>query len=362
MTPRSSLIGLAAHSRWLGEPVRRRWIFAILVLVCAILAIVPQKHRAAVSLTPTDPASLGLSGTLGQLGAVNSVFGNQTAVEVSLKVARSLYVRQIVVKSMQLDQRLGKTPAETTRWLEAHVDIRSLRGGILQFEMVDRDAEFARELVGNYAEATRTQLATVARTQTAYKRKILEQLVDQASERLALSQSRFDNYRLQTHQGNPELSFGETAKRVPVLEAAIKAKEVQLNATRQFATDENMRVGEIKAEIAALRQQLADARSQTPGNPSSVGEVVRLSTEYKRLERQLNIDQGLYDSYSRYLQGTSVEDLTSGANVRILEPAYIDPAIQLNLLPLALGIVLAMLALMIEFYTLRPPVGDERIS
>jgi tyrosine-protein kinase Etk/Wzc len=359
MTPRRSMVGIIARSHWLGEPGRRRGIFFLLVLVCAILTVFPQKHRAAVSLTPTDPASLGLSGTLGQLGAVNSVFGNQAAVDVSLKVARSIYVRQIVAKGMGLEKRFGKTPMETSRWLERHVEIRSLRGGILQFEMLDTDADFARQLVENYAEATREQLAVVARTQTAYKRKILDQLVSQSSDRLAASQSRFDSYRLQTRQGDPSVSIGETAKRVPVLEAAIKAKEVQLNATRQFATDENIRVGEIKAEISALRQQLTQARSQMPDNPNSVGQVVRQSTEYKRLERQLNIDQALYDSYSRYLQGTSVEDLTSTATVRILEPAYIDPAIQLNILPLALCMVLALLGLMVEFYTLRPPVGGQ---
>lgn len=359
MTPRPSMVGNIARSRWLGSPARRRSIFLVLVLLCAVLTFFPQKYRAAVSLTPTDPGSLGLSGTLGQLGAVNSVFGNQTAVEISLKVARSLYVRQIVAKDMGLDKRLGKSPVQTSRWLEGHVDIRSLRGGILQFEMLDADAEFARELVGKYADATRQQLAIVARTQTAYKRKILEQLVNQSSERLTLAQTRFDTYRLQTGQGDPKISIGETAKRVPVLEAAIKAKEVQLSATRQFATDENLRVGEIKAEIAALSQQLATARSRSPGNPNSVGEVVRQSTEYKRLERELDLAQGLYDNYLRYLQGTSVEDLTSSATVRILEPAYVDPAIQFNLLPMALGMLLALLGIMIEFYTLRPPVGDQ---
>ncbi|MEG3087844.1 hypothetical protein [Sphingomonas sp. PB4P5] len=344
------------------NPWPRRALVVALVAICALLTLFPQRYLASVSLTPTDPGSLGLSGTLGQLGAVNSVFGNQAAVEVSLKVARSEAVRALVIKQLKLDRRLALSPLETHRWLDHHVDIQVLRGGILQIDLKQRDPNLARDVVSAYGVAVRDQLTLIARRQTDQKRAILLQLFDDAGERLARARGDYDTFRLTTRYSSPQAAFYAAGDRIPALEADIRAKEVELSAMRQFATDDNIRVRQLIAGINAVRQQLATARSTSPGQQSSVGQVVRQTTQAEKLKRELDIAQTLYDNYKRFLQGTSVEDLTSSVNVRILETAYIDTSRQYNVAPLAVGVVIFLLALMLEFYALRPPVVEARLS
>ena len=150
MTPTPTVVGTIARSRlfrsrWLG-----RTLLACAIAVFIYLGFFPERYRAAATLTPTDPASMGLSGALGQLGAINSVFGNQAAVEVALKVARSIYVRNLVIERMKLGQRLGMdSRVRLHRWLEREVTILTLRGGIIQFESLHRDSDLAQDLIAN---------------------------------------------------------------------------------------------------------------------------------------------------------------------------------------------------------------------
>lgn len=359
MTPPRSIISTIVHARIIRDNGPRRVLFAILLLMALLLSAFPERYRAASSLTPSDPNTLGLAGALGQLGAMNSVFGNQAAIEVALKVGRSVYVRDTVMRQTKLERRLGMNRIQAHRWLEDEVEVRSLRGGILLIEIYNRDRELARDLVTAYAEATRTRLAEINQRQTEYKRGILLKLVSDSSNRLARAQNAYDSFRLRTRYGDPEAAMEAIGARIPVLEAAIKAKDVQLNAARQFYTDDNMTIRQLVSERDALVRQLAEAKATNPNQSNSVGRVVRASTEAERLERELNVAQMLYDSYVRFLQGTSVEDLTAEASVRVLEPPFVDTERQFDYRFLALAAALALLWAAIEFYRLRPAVGDR---
>lgn len=358
MTPPRSIIDNLSANRILGRPLYRRVVLALLASILAILTVFPREYRAAVSLTPTDPSALGLSGALGQLGALTNVFGSQAAVEISLKVARSVEVRRLVIERLGFvtNGRFAHQD-EAQRWIDSAVDIRSLRGGILQMSVKMADPVAAQQLVGAIATATRERLAQISQAQTAYKRRILEQLVSGAADRYAQAQAAYDRFRLRTRYSDPGTSIEAIGARIPAIQAAIKARQVDLSAARQFGTTQSFAVQQILAEIGALQSQLHEAESLSSGDEYSVNRVVTQSTEVERLARELNIARSLYVSYQRFLEGTSVEDLASGANVRMLEPPYVDPAIQLRTLPLALLLLVIMLWGAIELYQLRPPVG-----
>ena len=360
MLARRTFIGTLVRAPVLRDAWLGRAAIAVVIAVLLVFSFFPERHRGAVTLTPTDPTSLGLSGTLGQLGALNSVFGNQAALEVALKIGNSIAVREIVGKQLRLMDRLDfENPIAMHRWLEENITIRSLRGGIVLIETLNSDAVLAKDLVGAYASAIQDELAKISRRQTEYKRDVLIQLVTESSERLARARGAYDTFRLRSRYADPDTSLDAMSSQVPRLQASIRAKEVELNAARQFATDDNMSVRQILAELGALRRQLAEAEATSPSQRDSVGRAVAASTQAERLERELNIAQRLYDSYMRFLEGTAVEDLTSTASVRLLEQPFIDTERQVNWGPLAAAIALFLLWAAMEFYRLRPPVGER---
>jgi tyrosine-protein kinase Etk/Wzc len=357
VTTPPSLFDAFVRAPVVRKPLWRRIIFGIMIAVFVVLTLFPEKHRAAVTLTPTDPGSLGLASALTQLGAVQNVFGQQTAVEVSILIGRSEDVRARVIEQLNLTNRLRLSQVKAMRWLDDNVDLRALRGGIIQVEVENQDADLAYDIVNAYAGAIRSQLGAVSREQTAYKRGVLQELVDEASNRLADAQARYDTFRLRTRYSSPEGSIRAIGDRVPELESMIIGKQTELNAAREFFTEDHLTVRQIRAEIDALQRQLNEARSLAPSDSNSVGRVVRESTEVDRLRRELDLSLSLYEGYKRVLEGTSVEELTSSANIRILESAYIDSNRQYNLVFAILAVATALLALGIEFYTWRQPVG-----
>lgn len=357
-----TLIGTLAGGRGLNQPWQRRTIFAVLIAIFVLLAFYPERHRAAVTLTPSEPPNLGFNPAQVQLGALTSVFGNQAAIEMALKVASSVQVRDRVAEELKLQDRLGLSDRVAThRWLEREVDIRALRGGIMQIEVKLGDAGFAKQIVQSFEEATRQQLAEINRNQTAYKRDVLLKLVSESSDRLARAQGAFDSFRLRTRSPDPTVEAGIAGSRVTALQQAMKNKELELAAARQFYTDDHMSVRQLRAEIAELRGQLAQAEATSPAQQEGVGRAVLTSTQYGRLQRELSIAQTLYDTYMRLLESTTVDDMTSTANVRVLEPAFIDTQRQLNYPALAVALALLLLWLAIEFYRLRPPVGERPV-
>lgn len=361
MTPRPTVVGTLANLPVVREPWLRRGIVAVLVVVLLILSVFPERYRAASTLTPTDPSSLGLGGVLSQLGALNTVFGSQAAVEVALKIGRGVNTRHQVIEKLGLVKRLNFSDENAaSRWLEHNVEIRSLRGNIVQIECINRDQKLATDLVNAVTTVLRGQLSVIGLRQTRYKRDILVKLVADANRDLAKAEGNYNDFRLKTRYSDPKYAIGAIGERIPVLQAAIKAKEVELNAARQFATDDNIAVRQIIAQIDALKTQLTQFQALNPEESNSIGRVVRQSTEADRLEREVTLARLLYYNYRRFLEGTTVEDLTSAANIRILEPPYIDTDRQYRALPLGLAVLLMLLLLTVEFYQLRPPLSEAK--
>jgi hypothetical protein len=363
LTPPPSILDRIAEFGWFRRARTRRLVFLGLAILCGLLTLFPRHYLAVVKLVPPETSTAGLSAVLGQLGGnYAALLASHQPAEINLTVARSFDVVRDVEKRLKL---AGNRPGygslnQTLVKLDRKVDVRVLRGGILQIDVLDRDPVFAEQLVDTYASALRNRLTTLSRAQVDYKRQVLNNRFAEASQRLARAEAALTSFRRSNRLPAPEAQLGQAVSTLTGLEAEIQAKEVELQTALRFATPQNFNVKRIQSDISVLREQLRRARTQqtTQGLPTAAA-LAETNTRYLNLFRELRFSQALYDSYTRYLEGSAIEDLTAEFNLQVIESSHIDPAYHFNMVGLGLLLLLGLVAVGSEFYVTAPPVRGK---
>ncbi|MBY9063484.1 hypothetical protein K7957_11135 [Sphingomonas yunnanensis] len=345
---------------WMRRPWLRRAVLAALLLLLGLLALFPRHYLAVVKLAPPESSAQGLSAVLGGLGGTYSSLLTSQPAEIDLAVARSYDVMRDVAR--QLGAVNGDTPpdeaAQAVRRLDRDLDVRALRGGMLQIEMRDTDPRRAMSAVDAFATSLRRRLSTLSRQQITFKRGILNQRLAEASEGIQRAQQELTDFRRTNRLPAPQEQLSQSVLTLNTLEGTVQAKRAALATERRFSGPENYAVKRLEAEIAVAQRQLDVERSrQENAATGSTASLVEINTRYADLLRNLTFAQSLYQSYIRYLEGSAVEELTAQYNLEKLESTHLDPYRQYNLIPLGLFILVLGFAIAAELYIVAPPAG-----
>ena len=358
-----SLLDFVVLSRWFQDNRKRRATFGVLLAILLGLSVFPRVYQASVKLAPQESNTAGLSAILSQLGGnYAALLGRNQPVEVDLAVARSFEVKRDVVRRLGIDD--DKKPSEVRRAilrLDDQVDVQAMRGNLIEISVRDRNADKAINVADVYADAMQQRLGELSREATTNKRRILNLRFTEAQDRLARAEGAVNSFRRANQLALPETQLTLAVDQLSTLQGQLQAKQVQLQTALQFGTPQNVRVQALQTELRALQDQVdaADRNVRTAGGLTAAG-IAPKALQYERLNRELKFSQALYDSYTRYLEGAAIEDLTADYGVMQIEPPFLEPELQFNLIPLALLFVVLLLGLASEFIVMRPPPGAVR--
>jgi len=366
MTPPPTIVAAVLNSPWFRDGVRRRIALAAICAILAALCFFPRHYLAKAQLLPQTPGG-GLSAILsgganGGLLSLGALIGQRQSIEVELAVARSHTVAADVIDRLHLTQRAGfHDPRRALVKLEKKVSIEAARGSIILISVRDSDPRFAMELASAYSASVQERLANLNRLQTAAKRTVAEERLSDTTIRLQKAQIALERFREANKLAAPEAQLSAAVLELGALQARLQAKEVELGTLLRFATSENVQVVASRAEIANLQSQIAKALSQS-GSPSAggLGAMGARDAEYFNLYRDEQFAQILYEIYTRYLESTTIDEMSAGDNVDVIDQPYLEPAWQINIAPLGLLALALLLAVTSEFYLVRPPAGWAR--
>lgn len=335
-------------------------------LILAVLCVWPRSYLAKAELLPDDTggglASLlgaGGGGGGGALVSLGALLGGRQSIETVLTIARSQTVATDVANRL----RRGKVGPDSARHdvpAKGHsADIQVIRGGILQITVADHDPEFAKAVVNDYVQALRDRLEALNLDQTSEKRSLAADRLAEAADGLSRAQAALDSFRLANRLALPEAQLGAGISLVTQLQGELQAQETELATLTPFVTSNNIQVQSARAQIGALRSQIAAAQASANLNPGpSVGGMTPKISEYQNLFRDEKYAEAKFVIYKRFLDTITVEKLSAAITMQVIEPPYLDPARQYNEFASAALLLLLLLGVLAEFYIAHPAPGS----
>ena len=110
-----------------------------------------------------------------------------------------------------------------------------------------------------------------------------------------------------------------------VLRAQVAAKQVQIEAMRSFAAEDNPGLVLAKQELAALQSQLQHmaGSQQDPGSDINLskGRVTQAGMEYLRRYRELKYQEAVFELLAKEFELAKLDEAREGSIVQVVGPA-----------------------------------------
>jgi uncharacterized protein involved in exopolysaccharide biosynthesis len=350
---------------------------AVAAMASAVALLLPDRYTATMAILPPQQggsAGAAMIAQLGSMGAMASAAGgmgvkNPNDLHVALLKSRS--VENAMVARFHLQELYRKRYLSTTckRWERLTAIDSGLKDGLIRLSVTDRDPHRAAELANGWVEEYRRFTATLAVTEASQRRLFFERQLSGAREDL----ERAEEEMKQTEQRTGVMELDGQAHAMiasaAVLHAQVVAKQVEIQAMRQFAAEQNPDLERAEQELSSLDGQLAlmDLDNDRPSGDlvTPRGKVTESALAYAKALREVKYREMVQDLLTRQYEAARVDEARQGSQVQIVDPAavpdrpspyrlWIVLGALLGALPLALLIALAAeLAAILRGFRLR---------
>lgn len=334
-----------------------------MAVICGLFALFPERYLAESELMPQSTGG-GLSsvvahaGTAGSLLDLGSLVGSRSSIEADLTIARSYALLPKVAAHLRaaFPNRMGDSRRALIS-LRRKVNVVAIRGSILQVTARDRDPKFARAIVSAVASAIQDRLSEISVNEAAQRRLVTMNRLSNAYDTLTRAQQALTNFRLTHRLAAPEAQLGAGVGVLSGLQSQLQARQTQLSALRQVAAPNSLEVTQLETQIATLQSQIARLQASGPGPTPTLGDISEQNAQYLNLLRDERAADLLYETYSKYLEQLTIDEMSSNQSLSLIEPAFVHPERQYNAIPVALFFLVLGIAAIMELYMFRPPVG-----
>ncbi|RZU41354.1 GumC family protein [Edaphobacter modestus] len=307
--------------------------FGSLLIGAAIAFLMKVTFTATATILPPQAPQSTASVLMGQLGSLAglgasgaaSLLKNPSDIYVAMLESRT--ITDHIINRFRLESLWKQKKLEDTRKiLKEHAQFDAAKSGLIIITVKDPNPKLASDMANAFVDELYQMNSTLAITEAGQRRLFFDRQVEE--EKSALAAAENDLRTTQEKTGLIELS-GQSAMAIRSIAetgAELRSREVELQAMRTYATDENPDLKRLQTQIDALRQQLSalqnNQKNMLPGDTQvPAGRVPKEGMEYVRKLREVRYHQTLFDLLSRQYEAARIDEAKSAPIIQIVDHA-----------------------------------------
>lgn len=324
------LIVLARHRRTLLYGTG-----AITALAAIIAFVWPSRYTATTVILPPQQNTSSAALLMGQLGALSPLaslagggLGLKNPNDLQVSMLKSRTVEDAMIDRFQLMALYrDKRRSDARKDFEHYTDIENgLKDGLIRISVTDRDPTRAAEMANAYVQEYKKFSATIAVSEASQRRLFFEQQLVQAKDNLAKAEEALKVTEQKTGLIQLDGQARAVIQSVAELRGRLAAKEVQIRAMRQFATDQNPDLQLAEQEAQGLQAQLAQmGATHDPSGDLLMpkGSVPQAGLEYIRKLRDVKYNETVFELLAKQLEAAKIDEARQGAIVQVVDSAVV---------------------------------------
>lgn len=307
--------------------------FFTAALAALVAFILPNQYTAETVVLPPSQTPSATTALLNQIGggALASIAGANLGIknpgDLYVSLLRSRTVEDAVISRFGLMSRYrDKRMSDARKDFEERASVvLGAKDGLIRIAVRDRDPKLASDIANGYVEELRKLCATIAVSEASQRRLFFQQQLQEAKNNLALAEVEMKN----TQQSTGVLQIDSQARALiesaATLRAQIVAKQVQLQAMRSFATEENPELTTVKQQLSALQAQLAKLGGGDENSGSDLmvpkGKIPQAGMEYIRKYREVKYYETIYELIAKQFELAKLDEARQGAVIQVADVA-----------------------------------------
>lgn len=319
------LITLARHKlAVIGFP------FVAAAVAAGVSMIMTPIFTGSARVLPPQQTQGAAAMLLGQLGSAGSTLGGMAGMkspgEMYVGMLRSRTIGDRLIERFKLGERYRSESMTDTRQALARVTGLALgKDGIISIDVEDRDPQMAADLANGYVEELERMSDGLALSEASQRRLFLERQLKQAKDNLADAEVKMRKIQERTGLIQLEEQGKAVIEAVATVRAQVAAKEVQINAARTFATEQNPDIIRARQELAGLREQLRRLERDSRTSDASVivptGKVPEAGLDFVRGLREVKYNETVFELLAKQFELAKLDEAKDATLIQVIDRA-----------------------------------------